>query len=98
MLGLLHVAGQRACCALQPAVLAAAGFFQFHGGLIFMIVRPRLATAPLLDVSDRHARYFWRLLSRKALLYTEMVTAPAVIHGPRARLLDFSEEEHPVAG
>ena len=97
MLGLLHVAGQRACCALQPAVLAVAGFFQFHGGLIFMIVRPRLVTAPLLDVSDRHARYFWRLLSRKALLYTEMINMGAICRGAAESHLRYNAEEHPVA-
>lgn len=57
----------------------------------------RLSVAPMLDWTDRTCRFFHRLMSRRALLYTEMVTAPAVIHGPRARLLDFSAEEHPVA-
>lgn len=47
--------------------------------------------------TDRHCRFFHRLLSRHALLYTEMVTAPAVIHGKRDRLIGFSDEEHPVA-
>ncbi len=51
----------------------------------------------MMDWTDRHCRYFHRELSRHALLYTEMVTAPAIIHGPKARLLDFSAEEHPVA-
>jgi tRNA-dihydrouridine synthase A len=51
----------------------------------------------MMDWTDRHCRYFHRLLSRHALLYTEMVTAPAVIHGDRVRLLGFSAEEHPVA-
>ena len=57
----------------------------------------RLSVAPMMDWTDRHCRYFHRLISRNALLYTEMVTAPAIIHGPRARLLDFNAEEHPVA-
>lgn len=57
----------------------------------------RLAVAPMIDWTDRHCRYFHRLLSRETLLYTEMVAAPAVIHGPRARLLDFDPSEHPVA-
>lgn len=51
----------------------------------------------MLDWSDRHCRFFHRLMTRRAMLYTEMVTAPAVIHGPRDRLLGFSEAEHPVA-
>lgn len=56
-----------------------------------------LSVAPMMDWSDRHCRFFHRLMTRRAMLYTEMVTAPAVIHGPKARLLDFSGEEHPVA-
>ncbi|MFG1198167.1 tRNA dihydrouridine(20/20a) synthase DusA [Xanthobacter aminoxidans] len=57
----------------------------------------RFSTAPMMDWTDRHCRAFHRTFSRHALLYTEMVTAPAVIHGDRARLLGFSEVEHPVA-
>ncbi len=51
----------------------------------------------MMDWSDHHCRYFWRLLTRKALLYTEMVTTGALIHGDRERFLHFNEEEHPVA-
>ena len=57
----------------------------------------RLSVAPMMDWTDRHCRAFHRVLSREALLYTEMVTAPAVIHGDRARLLDYDAVEHPVA-
>jgi tRNA-dihydrouridine synthase A len=57
----------------------------------------RLSVAPMMDWTDRHCRVFHRHLTRRALLYTEMVTAPAVIHGPRDRLLGFSAAEHPVA-
>ncbi len=53
--------------------------------------------APMMDWTDRHCRYFHRLLTRRARLYTEMVVADAVIHGDRARLLGFSPEEHPLA-
>ena len=56
-----------------------------------------LSVARMMDWTDRHCRAFHRTFSRHALLYTEMVTAPAVIHGDRARLLGFSEAEHPVA-
>ncbi len=59
--------------------------------------RPRFAVAPMIDWSDRHCRYFHRLFSRHALLYTEMVVADAIIHGPRDRLLGFDAAEHPVA-
>ena len=55
------------------------------------------AVAPMMDWTDRHCRVFHRRLSRHALLYTEMVTADAVIYGPRDRLLGFSPEEHPIA-
>ncbi len=51
----------------------------------------------MMDWTDRHCRYFMRLLSPSALLYTEMVTAAAVVHGDVDRLLAFSAEEHPVA-
>lgn len=57
----------------------------------------RFSVAPMMDWSDRHCRYFHRLMTRKALLYTEMVTAPAIMFGPRERLLRFSPSEHPVA-
>ena len=57
----------------------------------------RLSVAPMMDWTDRHCRYLHRLMTRRAMLYTEMVTAPAVIHGPRERLLAFADAEHPVA-
>lgn len=56
-----------------------------------------ISVAPMLDWTDRHCRYFHRLISRHIWLYTEMVTTGALIHGDVARHLDFSEEEHPVA-
>jgi tRNA-dihydrouridine synthase A len=57
----------------------------------------RFCVAPMMDWTDRHCRVFHRQLTKHALLYTEMVTADAVIHGDRARLLGFSPEEHPIA-
>ena len=57
----------------------------------------RLSVAPMMDWTDRHCRHFHRLMTRRAMLYTEMVTAAAVIHGPRDRLLGFGDSEHPVA-
>lgn len=56
-----------------------------------------LSVAPMMDWTDRNCRAFHRALTRRALLYTEMVTAPAVIHGDRERLLGFDAVEHPVA-
>ncbi len=55
------------------------------------------SVAPMMDWTDRHCRAFHRVLTRRALLYTEMVTTGALIHGPRDRLLAYSAEEHPVA-
>jgi tRNA-dihydrouridine synthase A len=57
----------------------------------------RFSVAPMMEYTDRHERYFLRLISRRALLYTEMITAEAVIHGDRQRLLAFSPAEHPIA-
>ena len=51
----------------------------------------------MMDWSDRHCRFFWRLLTRRAPLYTEMVTTGALLHGDRDRFLHFNPEEHPVA-
>ncbi len=57
----------------------------------------RLSVAPMMDWTDRHCRVFHRQMTRRAMLYTEMVTAPALVHGPKPRLLDYSPQEHPVA-
>ena len=56
-----------------------------------------ISVAPMMDWTDRHCRVFHRQMTRRAMLYTEMVTAPAIIHGPKPRLLDYSPVEHPVA-
>src|SRR5260370_14232657 len=53
--------------------------------------------APMMEWTDRHCRYFHRLLTRRALLYTEMLSTGAVLFGDRARLLGFDPVEHPVA-
>ena len=59
--------------------------------------RWRFCVAPMLDWTDSHCRVFHRALSRKARLYTEMITSPALVHGDRERLLAFNDCEHPVA-
>ena len=59
--------------------------------------RWRISVAPMMDWTDRHCRYFHRLLSANALLYTEMVTTGALLHGDVPRHLDFNPQEHPVA-
>lgn len=56
----------------------------------------RFSVAPMMDWTDRNCRAFHRVLSKRALLWTEMVTADAVIHGDRERLIGFSKEEHPI--
>jgi tRNA-dihydrouridine synthase A len=62
-----------------------------------MTLDRRFSIAPMMDWTDRHCRFFHRLLTRRALLYTEMLTTGAVIHGDRDRLLAYAPAEHPVA-
>src|SRR5437773_1040012 len=57
----------------------------------------RFCVAPMMDWTDRHCRVFHRLMTRRARLYTEMLTTGAIIHGDRRRLLGFDPSEHPVA-
>ncbi|HET6467105.1 MAG TPA: tRNA dihydrouridine(20/20a) synthase DusA [Geminicoccaceae bacterium] len=56
----------------------------------------RLSVAPMIDWTDRHCRYFHRLIAPRTLLYTEMITTGAILHGPAERLLAFDPAEHPV--
>ncbi|MGO1367790.1 tRNA dihydrouridine(20/20a) synthase DusA [Senegalia sp. (in: firmicutes)] len=64
---------------------------------ISKIKTPKISIAPMVDRTDRHFRYFTRLLTKNTLLYTEMITAQAIIHGDRNMLLDFDEFERPLA-
>jgi tRNA-dihydrouridine synthase A len=57
----------------------------------------RISIAPMMDVTDRHCRYFLRQVNSRARLYTEMITTGALIHGDVRRHLEFNDEEHPVA-
>ena len=57
----------------------------------------RLSVAPMMDRTNRHDRYFLRLISRRVLLYSEMIPAAAIRHGDRARLLAYDPREHPLA-
>src|SRR5712692_11417696 len=61
------------------------------------MLEARFAIAPMMDWTDRHCRVFHRLMTRRARLYTEMLTTGAIIHGDRRRLLGFDACEHPVA-
>ena len=56
-----------------------------------------VSIAPMMDWTDRHCRYFLRLLTPNARLYTEMVTAAAIVHGDAERLLRYDSAEHPIA-
>lgn len=60
-------------------------------------VTHRFSIAPMMDWSDRHCRYLWRLISKHARLYTEMVTTGALLHGDQERFLRFHPDEHPLA-
>src|SRR5215216_1637385 len=66
-------------------------------GKVSKIRDRRFAIAPMMEWTDRHCRFFHRLLTRRALIYTEMVTTGAVLHGDRTRLIGFDPFEHPVA-
>ena len=68
-----------------------------NGNVKLLNYKGKMSVAPMMDWTDRHCRYFHRLLSQHALLYTEMVTTGALIHGDVARHLRFNAEEHPVA-
>lgn len=57
----------------------------------------RLSVGPMIDRTDRHFRFFMRCITRTTLLYTEMITTHAILHGNRNRLLDFHQDEHPIA-
>ena len=57
----------------------------------------RISIAPMVDITDRHFRYFCRLLTKKSMLYTEMITSSAIIHGDRNKILDFNPFEKPIA-
>lgn len=57
----------------------------------------KFSIAPMMEWTDRHCRVFHRLITNRALLYTEMVTADAIIHGDKDRLLQYSTQEHPIA-
>ncbi|MEQ3693093.1 MAG: tRNA dihydrouridine(20/20a) synthase DusA [Thalassolituus sp.] len=62
-----------------------------------MTINRRFSTAPMMDWSDKHCRYFWRQLTKDTLLYTEMITTGALIHGNRERFLEYNDIEHPIA-
>jgi tRNA-dihydrouridine synthase A len=76
-------------CFLKPAVISLENNTKFNPW--------RLSVAPMMDWTDRHCRYFHRLLTKNTLLYTEMINAGAVVHGDVPRHLRYNAEEHPLA-
>lgn len=70
---------------------------KIHSSGCLMSINRRFCTAPMMEWSDRHCRYFWRLLTRRAVLYSEMVTTAALLHGNREQLLGFDPFERPLA-
>jgi tRNA-dihydrouridine synthase A len=83
----------------QDNVLVQSRLFSIESKLFseINVLERRISVAPMMDWTDRHCRYFLRGFSPHALLYTEMITAAAILRGDRARLLEFDPEEHPVA-
>src|SRR5271156_1229299 len=75
----------------------APRIFSSNSGLRAVFSPWRFSVAPMMDWTDRHCRVFHRLLTRRARLYTEMVTADAVVFGPRERLIGFDAFERPLA-
>lgn len=75
---------------------AVNGIFFFPKGTPAYLNRT-VSIAPMMEWTDRHCRYFLRLISRRVLLYTEMVTTGALIHGDHERFLAYDESEHPLA-
>ena len=82
-------------CAGQG--VAPRAVLAYQGAMASVPLDRRLSVAPMMDCTDRHCRYFLRLLSRRTLLYTEMITTGAILHGDRDRFLGFDAREQPVA-
>lgn len=80
-----------------PNVLSSLRRFVLDTDLPTAISPWRMCTAPMMDWSDRHCRYFWRLMTKYSRFYTEMVTSGALIHGNRERFLRYHPVEHPIA-
>ena len=56
----------------------------------------KVSIAPMMDWTDKHCRYFYRLISKNVQLYTEMITTKAILNGDKSRLLDFDASENPL--
>jgi tRNA-dihydrouridine synthase A len=86
----------RARCGLPPSESSLYGILVQKSNENKMLAC-RFAIAPMMDWTDRHCRVFHRLMTRRARLYTEMLTTGAILNGDRQRLLGFDASEHPVA-
>ena len=93
----LHSPRHRLLIGFLAPVALRAGVLAKRGMVSTDAPTWRFCVAPMMDWTDRHCRFFHRLMSRRARLYTEMLTTGAVIHGDRTRLLAFDAAEHPVA-
>jgi len=82
---------------LHQYKLIFLAFFCRLGIIVVIMLDRSFCIAPMMDYTDRHCRYLLRLISQNTLLYTEMVTMNAIIHGPRERLLHYNPAEHPIA-
>lgn len=89
--------GAKPCEQMRTYVYALGGAHTDTTGKVLQYPAHKFCVAPMMDWTDRHCRTFHRQLTRHALLYTEMVTAEAVIHGDRERLIGFNPDEQPVA-
>src|SRR3970282_759295 len=74
-----------------------SGIYRWHRPVSDSLAPHRLCVAPIMERTDRHYRLLLRLIAPHAWLYTEMITARALLHGGHARLLRFDAREHPVA-
>ena len=95
--GYVQAAARRGMGQVRTALRVAPGGPASGRGPVNLRQAHRLSVAPMMDWTDRHCRFFHRLLTRRALLYTEMITTGAILHGDRERVLAYSPEEHPIA-
>ena len=82
---------------LQEKVLTKTNPYIAYNKPMNLTISRRFCVAPMMGYTNRHFRYLLRLISRRAMLYTEMLSSHAILNGERSRLLDFSEQEHPLA-
>lgn len=82
---------------MRPLALRQQSFYSSTQAMTQAKLNRRFTAAPMMEWSDTHCRSFWRILTKEAVLYSEMVTTGALIHGDRKRFLEFNACEHPLA-